>query len=65
MPQGCMTPRCVKFNLTQRTRIKRIQRLIQQAEDMGWPALAESLKQDLKRCIENPTERFATVKQRR
>ena len=55
----------MKFSLTQRTRIKRIRRLIEQAEFIGWPALAESLKSDLKRCMKNPAERFATVKQRR
>ena len=55
----------MKFSRTQKTRIKRIRRLIEQSEFIGWPALAESLKKDLARCMKDPAERFATVKQRR
>ena len=52
----------MKFSRTQKTRIKRIRRLIEQAEYIGWPALAESLKKDLERVTKNPAERFSTVK---
>ena len=53
----------MKFSRTQRTRIKRVKRLIEQAEYIGWPALADSLKKDLARVISSPAERFATVNQ--